>query len=838
MFLRSNFKIAFRNFLRSKTFSIINISGLALGLACCIIVYLFVRSESGYDSYHKNKEHVYRLTLDVERLSNNDIWKSATSSILWAPALKKEYPEIVDFARVMPDEDSRTFRVENREFSEVSTVIADKSVFNLFTWNLLNGQSETALAEPNSVVLSQTLAKRFFGEQNPMGRFIETEEQKQNGTGEPQTVTLQLKVTGVMQDIPFKSHLKPDMLVSFITLNDLFGEDVTAGSHSDAWYWRGRTVHNYLLLKSETPAAQLEAKLPGFIDKYVGDATSSRGYVYHPYLQPVEGIHLEGNVSSTFEPGGDKQQIVLFSAIALFVLLVACINFMNLSTARSVNRSREVGVRKVVGASRKSLVLQFLSESLFVSCLSLALALLLVELIRPIFQNYVGKELYLEQSELWSYGAGILALTLLVGIIAGCYPALFLSNFRPVEVLKSKFAPGSKGAVLRKGLVVFQFAITIFFVFASLTIYSQLHFMRNQSLGFKKSQVVVVPPEVNQPLVGQMETVRNQLLANANVTSVSISSVVPGRSWGGDIWGEPGKPGEDGVSLDEFAVDYDFIDLYELELIAGRNFDREMGTDAAAENSQEQSAEIAGIVNEATVKRFGWGGVEDALGKRIMRDPVSNDFTCRIIGVVRDFHFDSLQREIEPMVLFINPAYASNYRHLSVAFSSASTAETIELLRNTYQPKLGETAFDYFFIDEDFARLYEQEQKSLEVSGYIAGLTILIACLGLFGLASFAAEQRTKEVGIRKTLGASVGGIVGLFSRDFIKLIAVAMVIAWPLAYFVLDRWLDSFAYHFEIGPAVFLASGAVALAIALVTISSQAIKAALTNPVDALRYE
>lgn len=832
-------KISLRNLLRYKAFSFINISGLAIGLCCCIIIFLHVRSETGYDQYHKSSANFYRLTLDVERLSDKEIVaKSATSSILWPPAFKKDYPEIVDFCRIMEDNGRTIFRAGDNLFEEENVLFSDESVFRLFTWPLVAGNRMTALTKPFTMVISETMARKYFGDEEPLGQVLLSQDERTTESGEIQKIQYEFKITGVMKDIPFKSHVKPDFLISFITLNRFFDADVHAGVHPQNWYWRGTIVHNYLMLQDGFPPGELEAKFPAFLAKYIGDATITRGYQYHPYLQPISGIHLESSVDGTIEPSGDLDQLYLFSIIAFFILVIACINFMNLSTARSGTRSKEVGVRKVLGADRKRLVRQFMGESIILSFLALILALLLVEVLNPIFHTYIGREFYFDSNDSPLYILGIVSITLFVGFLAGSYPAFFLSGFRPACVLRGALASASKGAIFRKVLVVSQFAITVFFIIGTLTVYNQIRFMRRQDLGFKQSQVLVIPPETNRLALDQLGSFRNDFLTHSRIKGVTISSAIPGRVIRSDIWGEKGKSGEEGVSVNEFAVDYDFIKMYGLELITGRNFQQEMITDAVPAGLDTNGYEIAGIINEAAVKRFGWISAEDALGKQLIRDPAANDFRCRVVGVLKDFHFTSLHEAIEPAILFINPNYVANNRFLSLEIFPGDVSNTIEFVRNKFSAASPEAPFQFFFIDEDFGRLYEQDERMMEVYGYISVLTILVACLGLFGLASFSAEQRTKEVGIRKVLGASVTSLLSLLSKDFLKVVEVANIIAWPIAYYLMNKWLQGFAYRFELGPGTFLFSAFLALLIALLTVSYQAFKAALANPIAALRYE
>ncbi len=838
--LKNYLKIALRNLLRHKAFTLINLSGLAIGLACCIIILMFVRSQTGHDQYHANKERLYRLTLKVEGLKTGNIWQGATSSIVWVPTLKKDYPEVEAFCRVMDAAEERPLllKIGEKEFTERKAVFADASALELFTWPMITGDSQLALLEPFAVVLNASTARKYFGNEDPIGKVLVHEYERRNESGETVKGSSQYKVTGVMADVPYKSHLKPDLVFSFITLNQNFGADVHAGVAPDAWFWRGRLVHNYLLLRENFPPAELEKKLPGFLDKYVGDATTTRGYVYHPYLQPIAGIHLEGEVVPRFETGGNRNQLYLFSGIAVFLLLIACINFMNLSTARSAMRAREVGIRKVVGAERPRLVRQFLGEALVMCLLALLFALLLVEVLNPIFYSYLEREFYFDPDDWLFYATGVLAMTLFVGLVSGSYPAFFLAKFQPARVLKGAGDTGTRGARLRKSLVVLQFAITVFFIIATLTVYNQIRFMRTQDLGFKRAQVLVLPPAVTQPALAQIETYRYELLQQPGVRAVTVSSSVPGRTFGGDVWAEKGKFGEEGFGMSEFAVDHDFMDLFGLELLAGRDFQRDMSTDAASAGIDSSGFEIAAIINEAAMKRFGWRTPEEALGKRVVRDPVSNDFTGNIIGVIRDFHFESLHQPIAPMILFINPNYAARTRFLSLEIAPQDIASTLTRVQELFARTASATPFEYFFLDEDFARQYQQDEKMMEVYGNVAGLAIFIACLGMFGLAAFAAERRTKEIGVRKVLGASVPRLFGLLAKDFVRLVIIANVIAWPVAYWLMNQWLEDYAYRFVLGPGTFLLAGALALLIATLTVSTQALKAALANPIAALRYE
>ena len=524
----------------------------------------------------------------------------------------------------------------------------------------------------------------------------------------------------------------------------------------------------------------------------------------------------------------------MFSIIAFFILIIACINFMNLATARSAGRAREVGMRKAVGADRRQIITQFLGESVVISLVALVLAVALARLVMPVFYSYVGKELVLDYSGSGVFLGMLVLIGLFVGIFAGSYPAFFLSRFRPAVVLKGGMEGQAQGGRLRKGLVVFQFAISVLLVLGTLTVFKQLHFMQDYDLGFDQEQVMILPSTTARSLMPQYEALKAELLTHPGIADVTASSAVPGRGGSGDVYVEKGKPAEDGFSIGEALVDYNFMEMFDLKLVAGREFSREIVTDAGVRDENGRVVEVAMIVNEETVRRFGWTP-EEALGKEILRDPQSVDWTGTIIGVMRDFHVQSLHQEIRPAALVLAPRYFL----LSIKLEPGNMPEAISFVEQQVKAFGPEVPFAYSFLDEDFRAQYEVEEQLGEVFTYIAFLAILIACLGLFGLAAFTAEQRTKEIGVRKTLGATVPQIVTLLSKDFVLLVVIAFVVAAPAAYYLLDRFfLSEFAYRITMGPDLFILAGILALAIALLTVSFQAVKAAVANPVDSLRYE
>ncbi|MFC2088083.1 ABC transporter permease [Calditrichota bacterium] len=851
-------KISIRNLHKHKSFTLINILGLALGMMCCIIITKFIISEVGYDSYHFNGDRLYRVSIESEVLKSGESWKGALSPILWGPALAREYPGIENYTRLMKSWEPLTFEINDQRVQQDNIYFAENSLFDLFNWDLTSGNPSTIFNNPNSIVLTDRLANTYFGNENPIGKTIVLVLTDRDEQGHMVESKIQMTVTGVMADVYPKTHMKPELLVSFTTLNDFYGGDVNTGNHPDPNFWRRTNTYTYLLLREGNHPKDIEEKFTAFMDKYIGDANVSRGFQYHPYLQNVSEIHLEKDIYSTPEPGGDKDYIYLFSIISLFILLIACFNFVNLTTARAGNRYKEVGIRKVVGSKRRDLIIQFLSESILISITACALAFVLSEIINPLFSYYIGKDVSVLPQEIPLFIFGIIGISLLAGICAGSYPAFIMSSFKPVLALKNTFKSGRKGIIVRRTLVIMQFVITVVFIIATITVKNQIEFMQTNDLGFDSSHILVLPANQNSPLSSQMDGFRNEALQNQNVKSISLSSEVPGTLYREDLWKEY-QTDNDITALYEIETDYDFIDVYNLSLIAGRRFSKEMSTDAGSYLSKEtnifssagipitneggsfeqtEPKEIAVILNEEAVQRMGFSSPEQALGKVLVRDPVSVDFLGRIIGVVNDFHFASLQYGIEPLVIYLHDKSDSYPLNVSVHISGNNMAETISFIEQLWKSHFPKSSFNYLFIDDNFAQLYEKQERTLEIFGYLTLLAILIACLGLFGLTLYIAFQKTKEIGIRKVLGASVFGIVKLLSKDLLFLVVIAFIIAGPVAWFTMNKWLQNFAYRIEISWWVFLLAGVIALIISMFAVCSQAIKAALNNPVNSLRYE
>ena len=798
---------AIRNLGRHKGYSFINVAGLALGMACCILILLWVQDELSYDRYHKNADRLYRVVVKG-RMSNREI-NFSTSPAPLAKALMDEFPEVLQAARFLR---SRNVLIghQEKQFNEGFILYTDPNFFDMFSIPLIKGDPQNVLRAPNSLVITQKAALKYFGNQDPVGKTL---------TFNGQT---DFRVTGLAANVPSNTHFHSDFFASLASIPD---------SRSQNWF--SNPYHTYIVLKEESSPEELQAKLPGIITKYMGPIAKkvmgitlqefrSSGNAFGYFLQPVTGIHLHSDLEYELEPNGSFVYVCIFSLIALFILVIACINFMNLATARSASRAKEVGVRKVLGSDRWMLIQQFLTESVLLSLLSLALAVGIVVLLQPVFNSLSGKHL-----DIAAYGGrvllpGLLAVILLAGIFAGSYPAFFLSAFKPVSVLRGIVKTGRKSAALRNGLVVFQFSISIVMLVGTFVVYHQLDYMRNKRLGFEKEQLLVIQRAGS---LGQdKEAFRNEMVQSGGVENVSYSNGIPGRHLGDFTHVAEGASAEDMVRMFLLFADFDYLDTLRMEMIEGRYFLKNRPADR---NSV--------ILNETAAAAL---GMENPVGKRIIRGSLSSGgsefFT--IIGIVKDFHFESLHRKIRPIAVYLLPA--EDARYASVRIRAENIPRTLAFIANKWNKFVPGKPFEYFFLDDDFDRLYRAEKKVGKLFSAFAVLAVLVACLGLFGLASFTAEQRTKEIGIRKVLGASVPDIVTLLTKEFSRWVLLSNMIAWPVAYFAMNRWLQNFAYRTRIGPWVFLLAASAALFIAMITVSFQALKAATANPAIVLKYE
>ena len=798
---RNYLKIALRNIIRHKGYSIIHVVGLAIGMTCCILILLWVQDELSYDRYHENADRIHRLCLDANIGTQ---LRAPVTMAPAAPAMIKDFPEVVNAARIVRPE-RVSVEYQDRTFQEEDVGYADNSVFGIFTFPFISGDPQTALTTPYSVVITEEMARKYFGDQEPVGKMLRLDDEAD------------FTVTGVVKNVPGNSHFNFNMLRS---LETLYREDPEL---MEAWVTA--RFYTYLLLSEDCDIAQLEEKFASFVDRHMGNILSAIGGTVKLFLQPLTRIHLYSDFGGDLSANGDITYVYLFSGIALFVLLIACFNFVNLATARSASRAREVGMRKTLGASRGKLVAQFLGESLIFSFISIALACILLEMALPLFNPVAQRELSLNYFQMPWLIPGLLGLALVVGLLAGCYPAFFLSSFKPVRVLKGTWSAGASGSGFRRVLVVAQFVISIALIIGTITVYNQIDFMKNKKLGFDKEHVLVIPG-MNRAVRQSYPSIRDELTNIPGVRAVGGASLVPGRGVTKSIFFPEGFSESQPQTMDYLLVDPEYIPAMGMEMAAGRNFSAHLASD---------SSESA-IINQTAARRFGW---DNPIGKtfRLPRLPGDEEepSIVTVIGVVKDFHVTSLHQKIEPLIIFYDVSSVTN---ISVRIAPENITHTMDLLKREWNKINPQRPFDYFFMDESFDSQYRAEERLGTITLYFSLLAIFIGCLGLFGMSSYTVEQRTREIGVRKVLGATIAGIVLLLSKEFARWVAVANIIAWPAAYLLADRWLEDFAYRIGISWTTFVLAGFLALSIALIAVSFQAVKAALANPVDTLRYE
>ncbi len=794
--------IVIRLLLRYKGYSLINVLGLAIGIAGCVLIVLYVQDELSYDQYHQNKDRIYRLAVSETAEGRLDV--SAKSPSAWGPVLAQEYPEIEAITRIRPPASRWLIRYGEKRFYEEHFVFADSTVFGIFTIPLVQGNANSALAEPHSVVLSESMAQKYFGDENPIGKVI---------TGDDK---YEYSVTGIMQDLPDNSHFHFDFLASFVSLapNGLYGEPSTMQNYYSSLF-------TYILLRNGVAPEDLERKLPRFLDQYLGERLETLGIAMTPFLQPLTSIHLHSNLTGEFESNGKIMYVYVFSTLAGFVLLIACVNFMNLSTARSARRAQEIGIRKVLGAKRNQLISQFMGESILYSLIALIVAMGLVHLFLPQFNHLSGKTLEVHYDSTWLVPT-LISIAIATGIVAGGYPSFVLSSFRPVAVLTGALKAGASHSSLRKLLIIFQFVVSIVMIVGTIVVLDQLAYMQSKNLGFDEENVVVVrlpDPEAVQ----RYPAFKNAILQYPEVLSVSSASSVPGYEADLSVIQPEGFQEDQNVSVRTIWADFDYIETLGIEVKSGRSFSRDRSSDT---NSI--------LINEAAARAFGW---DDPVGKTF-RYPGPRGFSppFEINGVIADFHNQSLHQTIEPLMIMASPW---SYSYVVVRLGGNDESSGLDILKEQWGRTYPEhPAMDFSLLDENLDQLYQAEQRLGSVFSAGATLSILIACLGLLGLSSFMAEQRTKEIGVRKVVGASITSIALLMSKDLTMLILVAFVIGAPIGYFGLQAWLGDFAYRIEMDVWVFVFSGFVTLVIAWLTNGYQAITAATANPVDALQSE
>ena len=795
-----------RNLWKSKGFTALNIVGLASGLAVCLLIVLYVINELGYDKFNKNADRIYRL--DADLFFNNTAFNSTNTPEPMGPTLVREYPQVLQMVR-FSTQGGISIKKGDQTLMDKNAAFADSTLFKVFSVDLVEGDPNTALNDPNNIIISESAAKRYFNSAHVVGKTLFTDNQKER------------KITAVYKDFPRQSHFHFDFIKPF----------------SDRWDknpdgWLSNNEQTYVLLKPGTSQAELQRILNATVDKYVGQQLQAffhssikdlegQGNRFNYVVTPLRDIHLKSNKSNEIEVNGDLTYVYIFSVIAAFILLIACVNFMNLSTARSANRAKEVGIRKVVGSLRMQLIFQFLTESVLLSFFSLLVAVLLAVLLLPVFNTLAGQTIpYGALFSSWLLPVS-LVLVLVVGCLAGSYPAFYLSAFKPIEVLKGKLSKGFKSSWLRSSLVVFQYSISIVLIIGTIIIYNQLDYIRNRKIGYNRDQVLVL--HNTWPLAKNAKSFKEAVQKLSGVQNVTITQHLPTASdqsqngWFPDAT----MSVEKAVIVANIWVDEDYIPTLGMEMAAGRNFSRDFPSDS-----------LGIVINEAAVKTF---NLKDPINATIYRPTDDNKGQpYHVVGVVKDYNFSTMHEKIKPLLMELG----NNNGGVAIRINSKDVRSVVEAVRAKWNDAVPGQQFTYTFMDEDFNKIYKAEDQTGKLFMAFALFAIFIACLGLFGLVTYAAEQRTKEIGIRKVLGANIPTIVTMLSKDFVKLVFIAALVAFPFAWWAMNKWLQEFAYRISISWWVFVAAGLLALLIAVFTTSFQAIKAALANPVKSLRSE
>jgi putative ABC transport system permease protein len=804
--LRNYIKIALRNLIRNKLYSLINVLGLAIGMASCLMIFLWVKDELSYDRFHQNAGRIYRVERKVDFRDMHG--QAPITSGPYGPAMIRDYPEIDNFVRL--DRDELSVKDHRNIFRKQSLIFADNSIFEVFDFRLEEGDPKTALIQPKSIALTRENALKYLGTEEAIGKSLTLD---WNGT------LTDFQVTGILEEVPHNSFVHFDMLASLSTY-----------SEERLGIWFNNFLYTFVLVKEGVSVEDLQNKFPALMTKYMAadfiavvGTTADINDVFRLKLYPLLDIHLQPSEQFEIEPQGSLTSVYIFSAIALLILIIACINFMNLSTARANKRAREVGIRKTVGAVKRQLWGQFIGESVLLAIIALVLAVILIRLFTPVFNAISNKSLSVTQLFHFGNWLILIGITLTTGLLAGLYPAFYLTAFHPARVLKGSVLSGTGKSTFRRGMAVIQFVISITLIIGTLIIFRQMEFIQNRSLGFDKENVVIIPAESNN-IRQYIEAFRNTLMQDARIKSVAVSSSIPGSAMFSDTVFKR-DDSEDIFSIIYTATDYEFVDTYGLNVIQGRNFSKEFSTDIQG----------AVILNQTAAKEIGYTP-EEAIGKKLYRYRSATEFVEKtIVGVVEDFHFKSLHRVIEPFLLMLAP---NDFDTISVRVMPGDVRGTIDFIGKKWAETYPGEQFGFSFLDSRINLLYESDRKIRNIFLIFSVLSIFVACLGLFGLAAFTAEERTKEIGVRKVLGASTGNILILLSKEFAKWVLAANIIAWPVGYFMMNRWLQNFAFKINIGLWPFILSAILALMIALFTVSYQSIKASLTNPVDCLRYE
>lgn len=810
--IQNYLKMAWRNLMKHRFISFINLFGLAMGLACCLLISIYIIHETSFDRYHNKADRIYRVTRNFNNPDGAVTLRLSTIAPPFGPLLKNDFPDIQQVTRLLPN-GKTPVKYGEKLFSETQLFFADEHLFDVFDVNVTKGNPEKALQDPFTVMVSEKIARKYFGNEEAMNKIIKINNQ------------FNLKVTGVFRSFPSNSHIHPEIMVSFNTLKDsaVYGETQLRTNYGN------NSFFTYFLVPENYPVKNIEAQFPAFIDKHMffpgAPPATKFSRLTSLGLQKLTDIHLYSHTDYEAEENGDITRVYIFAVIALVILLIACINYMNLATARSALRAKEIGIRKVAGAGKGELIAQFLSESVLIAWIAMALAILIAWIVLPWINRLSGLTLTGRMLLDWRFIVPIILVPFIVGITSGIYPALFMSSFQPVKTLKGLFRTGGRSLSFRQALVVTQFGISIVLIITTAIVFQQLRYMQKAKLGYQKEQVLALPYYFTSN--SQYEAFRNDILNQPHIQTIGRSSRIPtGRLL--DSQNAAAESGDSlqpvNVELKYLAIDQDFIPSYGISMAAGRNFSKAIITDTANF-----------LLNETAVKVLGWPSAEKSIGRNFSYGGTRG----KVVGVVQDFHFESLRQRIAPMVLSMpNPALPNFYNALSVKIAGDNTTEAVASIEKKWKTYLPEIPFEFSFVDDSYNKLYQAEQRQGRLFTIFAGIAILIACLGLLGLSSFAITQRIKEIGVRKVLGAGTASIVLLLSRDFMKLVFLAALIAFPVAWYALNLWLTDFAYRIPVSWWIFVAAGSIAAAIALLTVSILAIRAATANPVKSLRTE
>lgn len=803
MMIKNYIKTAFRNIRKNKISSFLNIAGLAIGLTCFIIIGIYIFNELSFDRNNSKLERIFRVGLSLKL---NDIeYNEASLQFPAANALIEDYPDVEEAARLYKELDFPLLKYGNNKFTEVNFFFADKAIFNVFDFKFVSGNSGKALLKPNQIAISETIAKKYFDDENPIGKTITYQNSDE------------FEISAVFKDLPANSHFHSDFIAPMSFILNYWDKTLGTNGRHNNWYWNG--TWTYVLLNEKVSAENLKKKIPEFVQKYFPERYSGASL----FMQPLADIHLYSDLGNEIEPNGSIIYVYIFSTIAVFVLFIACINFINLSIAQGSERTKEIGVRKVLGAAKSQLISQIISETIITSLLATASSLILVELLLPLFHEIFGRPISMNLYENYIGILLLVVVAIIVGFISGFFPAVYLSSFSPVKILKKSMYFNFSYETFRKTLVVLQFSISIFLIIGMGMIYKQMNYIKNKDLGFNKERELIIRARAD--VNTKFEIFKNELINIPGIVSVTGTSDIPGLGSNGSRFIPEGISKDEPLMLPLTYADYDFLTALDIRVKEGRNISKEFPTDATQ----------AFILNEKAVENLGWK--DNAIGKKLDLFGAGTDNIVRsgyVVGVIEDYNYESLHSNVKPLVL----AYHPSHQYYIIRLGKGGTANQLEEIEKIWNKFSPDWAMESFFLDSRLEALYQNDQRLGKIVNNFGVIALLVACLGLYGLASFAAKKRIKEIGIRKVLGASVPGIIKMLSFDFIKLVLIANLMAFPAAFYLLRNWLSGFAYHVDIDIVIFFYASGITIVVALVTVGFQAAKAAISNPIEAIKYE